>query len=78
MGYHSGMQFSTIDVDNDLINIASCADDFVLGGWWYNACATANLNGLYGNASSPNAIYWKSWGSNLPMKTTSMMIRRQS
>ena len=43
MAYSNGMQFSTYDSDNDKDN-SNCS--FVAqGGWWYNACYQANLNG---------------------------------
>jgi len=76
MAYHNGMKFTTIDVDNDLWSGVHCAADEKLGGWWYNACADVNLNGLYGNVSSQGAIYWLDWQIYTPMKTTSMMIKR--
>ena len=39
MAFHNRQQFNTYDKDND-----NCA--FVdQGGWWYNDCYTANLNG---------------------------------
>ncbi|XP_078485060.1 microfibril-associated glycoprotein 4-like isoform X1 [Ciona intestinalis] len=44
---HQGMQFSTFDRDNDNHDINNCAKKFQ-GGWWYNSCMNANLNGLYG------------------------------
>jgi hypothetical protein len=46
------MQFSTIDVDNDLRSGENCAADEKFGGWWFNSCADANLNGRYGTVSS--------------------------
>jgi hypothetical protein len=39
----SGAQFSTLDQDNDF-SILSCAD-IGRGGWWYNDCYNAFLNG---------------------------------
>ena len=43
MAYSNGMQFSTYDSDNDKHN-SNCS--FLnQGGWWYNACYRANLNG---------------------------------
>jgi len=70
------MKLSTIDVDNDLYENEHCAANVKLGGWWYNDCAEANLNGLYGSVSVHNGIYWVTWQGYTPMKTTSMMIKR--
>ena len=76
MAYHNGMQFTTIDVDNDLVSFGNCAVGDKYGGWWFNSCADANLNGLYGNVSSTGAIYWDDWQGYTPMKTTSIMAKR--
>ena len=76
MAYHNGMQFSTIDVDNDLRSSISCALRDKFGGWWYKSCANVNLNGLYGTVKSPSGIYWNGWQVYAPMNTTSMMIKR--
>ena len=43
---HDGRQFSTLDKDNDFSKDKNCAK-INKGGWWYNACQTSNLNGLY-------------------------------
>ena len=43
MAHSNGMQFSTFDDDNDL-NRGNCAKLYQ-GGWWYNNCYRANLNG---------------------------------
>uniref|UniRef100_G3Q4A9 Fibrinogen alpha chain n=1 Tax=Gasterosteus aculeatus TaxID=69293 RepID=G3Q4A9_GASAC len=42
---HGGMKFSTFDRDNDAWG-GSCAE-VNGGGWWYNGCLSANLNGAY-------------------------------
>ena len=52
MAYHNGMQFTTIDVNNDLKSGENCAAYEKFGGWWFNTCADVNLNGLYGTVSS--------------------------
>ena len=47
MFYHNGMNFSTLDRDNDLWLDYSCASIVGKGGWWYNDCFRANLNGVF-------------------------------
>ncbi|XP_008063791.1 fibrinogen alpha chain [Carlito syrichta] len=42
---HNGMQFSTFDRDADQWE-ENCAEVYG-GGWWYNSCQAANLNGIY-------------------------------
>ena len=76
MAYHNGMQFTTFGVDNDLGSGGNCAVGDKFCGWWFNACADVNLNGLYGTVSSHTAIYWLGWQAYTPMKTTSMMVKR--
>jgi len=76
MAYHNGMQFTTIDVDNDLKSGVNCAADDKFGGWWYKSCANVNLNGLYETVPSYSAIYWRGWQDYTTMKTTYMMVKR--
>ena len=40
------MAFSTPDGDNDLYRGVNCAHTYK-GGWWYNAYAASQLNGIY-------------------------------
>ena len=39
-------KFTTFDVDNDHYQPGNCGSRF-FGGWWYNECFLAHLNGLY-------------------------------
>ncbi|XP_046861550.1 angiopoietin-related protein 7-like [Xenia sp. Carnegie-2017] len=43
LSYHNNMKFSTKDSDNDKDNSGSCVYPGE-GGWWYNRCATCQLN----------------------------------
>ena len=45
LGMHKDLPFSTKDADHDL-NGYSCSTRFH-GAWWYSACYSSNLNGLY-------------------------------
>lgn len=67
-----GMQFSTYDADNDRYPW-NCASDY-LGGWWFNCCHHAFLNGPW------LPISWTyHWGSQYKRGTnvngTSMLIK---
>ncbi|XP_045907334.1 angiopoietin-related protein 3-like isoform X2 [Micropterus dolomieu] len=61
---HTGMMFSTKDRDNDKHQESNCAHNYT-GGWWFNACGDANLNGRYfhmrpkGRSERRRGIQWK-------------------
>ena len=80
MKNHFGKQFSTKDPDQDNDNNPNnhCAQAF-FGGWWYAACHTANLNGLYlGGATDQFArgVTWKPWkGQYFSLFKTEMKLR---
>ena len=76
---HNGMQFSTIDRDNDRWYGRSCAT-YYKAGWWYNKCVSSNLNGPYSRTASVaewKGILWYQWRGKLySLKETAMMIRK--
>lgn len=63
--YHSGCEFSTFDADHDK-NSGNCAERY-FGGWWYNSCHYANLNGLYGGSEATGIVWyqWEGYGSSM-------------
>ncbi|XP_078478610.1 LOW QUALITY PROTEIN: fibrinogen-like protein 1, partial [Lampetra planeri] len=77
---HQGMKFSTYDRDNDNYN-RNCAEEDK-GGWWFNRCHSAHLNGLYypsGHYSglTDDGIVWYTWkGWWYSLKTSIMKLRR--
>ena len=77
--HHNGFRFTTKDKDNDNIRSGNCAQQYK-GGWWYNDCYHANLNGLYyhtGLQTHRDGIAWRFWrGSNYSLKVTELKVRR--
>ncbi|XP_075115172.1 ficolin-2-like [Leptodactylus fuscus] len=77
MGDLSTMKFSTKDEDNDIYE-GDCSQHFK-GGWWYNNCHYANLNGLYhlgAHTSNADGINWhQARGYNYSYKHVEMKIR---
>ncbi|XP_066488681.1 fibrinogen alpha chain [Tiliqua scincoides] len=82
---HANMKFSTFDRDNDQWE-ENCAENYG-GGWWYNNCQAANLNGIYytGGQYDPrnnipyemeNGVVWVPFKpSDYSLKTVRMKIR---
>ena len=56
MVYHNGMNFTTIDSDNDQWDRNCAIDNFgrnvPTGGWWYNQCKRIQPNVLYNHYSA--------------------------
>ncbi|XP_071837606.1 fibrinogen-like protein A isoform X1 [Apostichopus japonicus] len=58
LSFHLNYAFSTFDRDNDESYSIHCADSNH-GAWWYNVCATSNLNGDYMAANDAlSSIFW--------------------
>ncbi|XP_017278610.1 fibrinogen-like protein 1 [Kryptolebias marmoratus] len=76
---HQGMRFSTYDQDNDNYN-GNCAQEDK-GGWWFNKCHSAHLNGVYYptgqySSSTDDGVVWYPWkGWWYSLKTTIMKLR---
>ncbi|CAB3985924.1 Hypothetical predicted protein, partial [Paramuricea clavata] len=59
--YHNGMKFSTLDVENHKSQKTNCGKAWK-GGWWFNSCSNAYLNGKYQEPEKKfgkPGIYWK-------------------
>ncbi|XP_062849454.1 angiopoietin-related protein 1b [Trichomycterus rosablanca] len=76
---HNGKQFTTLDHDKDAF-AGNCAH-FHKGGWWYNACGQANLNGVWYSggvyrSKFQDGIFWADYGGGFySMKSVRMLIR---
>ncbi|XP_062574918.1 fibroleukin-like, partial [Saccostrea cucullata] len=72
----SGMSFSTNYRDNDRYSSGNCAaSSGRRGGWWFNACSHAFLNGQWspGDWQRP---WYPAVTSGTSVKATTMMIKR--
>ncbi|XP_037686795.1 fibrinogen alpha chain [Choloepus didactylus] len=82
---HAGMRFSTFDRDADQSD-ENCAEVYG-GGWWYNSCQAANLNGVYypGGSYDPrdnspyeieNGVVWVPFrGADYSLRVVRMKVR---
>ncbi|KAM7381242.1 hypothetical protein PAMA_012204 [Pampus argenteus] len=76
LSVHNGQKFTTTDKDQDKHG-QNCAR-LCNGGFWYEACFSANPNGLYGWGPSRTAagVQWRSFrGLEYSLKTMIMKIR---
>ena len=59
------MAFSTKDQDNDLDSGKGFCAPRYKGGWWFNSCHYAFLNGFYYKGSHsnslPGGVVWYQW-----------------
>lgn len=71
-GKHNNMNFITYDNGD----VKDCSKKYK-GGWWYNQCHWANLNGLNLNGNvDPSGISWHAWkNSYYSLKKSEMKIR---
>ena len=74
--YHDGMKFSTYDRDNDKDPSVDCTKRD-LGGWWYNACTHANLNGHYDRFEKETNVYNAFSWYNYRLTFSEMKVRRK-
>ncbi|XP_010869361.1 fibrinogen-like protein 1 [Esox lucius] len=76
----SGMPFSTRDQDHDRYLQGNCAQEN-RGGWWYNRCHAANLNGKFYRGGPyqgryDNGVVWGTWrGLWYSLRHTSIKLR---
>ncbi|XP_075180361.1 ficolin-2-like [Anomaloglossus baeobatrachus] len=77
MGELNNIKFSTKDQDNDIYE-DNCSQLYK-GGWWYNNCHKANLNGLYHIGEQTSNAVGVNWltarGYDYSFKHSEMKIR---
>ena len=68
--YHNGNTFITKDRDR-----YKCST-MRKGGWWYDHCLHANLNGLYNSTTRGVGVIWSRWkGPNYSLRFVEMKFR---
>ncbi|KAG7175609.1 Techylectin-5B-like 4 [Homarus americanus] len=77
--YHHGRPFTSYDRDNDLYIDGNCARYFS-GGWWYDRCYDAHLNGVFPvTPDRQNASFITWWahedGLKVPLVLNSATLR---
>merc|ERR1712039_336186 len=71
----NNIEFSTKDRDNDIYGPENCAASYH-GGWWYDFCHAANLNGLWGDTRYGQGVDWQPLTSyNKSATFTEMKVR---
>lgn len=72
-----GMMFTTHDEDHDTSHEINCAKYWKIGGWWFNRCSWANLNGPYKEPGEGDGIgiNWHMWRNKEYLQSTTIMIR---
>merc|ERR1712062_12975 len=73
----NGMAFSTYDRDNDNARDYNCAA-FLHGGWWYNHCSLANLNGRWASRDYQGLKWYDSGHMNLRPTYSEMKVRMET
>ena len=82
--YHDGQEFSTKERDNDEFVENCSVNNYGSSGWWYKACAQAQLNGaLFGVDGENNVLRWPQITDivndmKTTLKSSEMMVRRKS
>ncbi|KAG0715512.1 Angiopoietin-1 [Chionoecetes opilio] len=73
----NGMMFTAHDEDHDTSHEINCAKYWKIGGWWFNRCSWANLNGPYKEQGEGDGIgiNWHMWRNKEYLRSSTMMIR---